>query len=55
MFPQEKPPNTLESQLVLLEGGMKKAKSNQLEPQEDKEDSALKNTEARTPSPLSSN
>lgn len=31
MLPQEKPPNTLESQLVPLEGGTKKAKSNQLE------------------------
>ena len=53
MLPQEKPPNTLESQLVLLEGGTKKVKSNQLEHQEGREDSASKNTKQRTPSPLS--
>ena len=54
MLPQEKPPNTLESQLVPLEGGTKKAKLSQLEPQEGKEDSASKNTKQRIKSPLSS-
>ncbi len=53
MLPQEKPPNTLESQSVLSEGGTKKAKLNQLERQESKEDSASKNTKERIRSPLS--
>ena len=53
MLPQQKPPNTLESQLVPLEDGTKKAKLNQLEHQGDKEDSASRNTKQRTPSPLS--
>ena len=54
MLPQEKPPNTLESQLVLLEGGTKKAKLNPSGHQEGKEDSVSKNTKQRTKSPLSS-
>ena len=54
MLPQQKPPNILESQLVLLEDGTKKAKSNQLEPLEDKEDFAFLNTKQRMLSPLSS-
>lgn len=54
MLPRKKPPNILESQLALLEGGIKKVKSNQSERLEGKEDSASKNTNPRTLSPLSS-
>lgn len=54
MLPQEKPPNLWESPLVLLEDGKQKAKYNQSEPQEGKEDSVLKNTKQRIVSPLSS-